>query len=213
MEEDEQDQVSSLPRWVLLEYSQMLKLAGKDSTVAFTHLSKSSCAALDRALTENHPSKDSSSTASFESHTISILELMKTRNVPLERVCLLDPKAPQELGPDDGNGKFEWFLFGGILGDDPPRDRTGELRSLGFPTRHLGPVQMTTDTALGVTKLIVEDKNTLSGIPYLDHPTIRFSKTESVEMPFRYIMRDGEPVLPPGMKQHFYEDLNRVFDD
>src|SRR4051812_40124903 len=50
MEEDEPDQASSLPRWVLLEYSQMLNLAGKDSVVAFTHLSKSSCDALDRAF-------------------------------------------------------------------------------------------------------------------------------------------------------------------
>jgi Predicted SAM-dependent RNA methyltransferase len=50
MEEDEQDNVSSLPRWVLLEYSQMLKLAGKGSKVVFTHLSEASCIALDGAL-------------------------------------------------------------------------------------------------------------------------------------------------------------------
>lgn len=43
-------------------------------------------------------------------------------------------------------------------GDDPPRDRTAELRVLGFPARHLGPVQMTTDTALGVTKRVIQDK-------------------------------------------------------
>lgn len=41
----------------------------------------------------------------------------------------------------------------------PPRDRTSELRVLGFPNRHLGPVQMTTDTALGVTKIVVQDKS------------------------------------------------------
>lgn len=46
-------------------------------------------------------------------------------------------------------------------GDDPPRDRTAELRALGFPTRHLGPVQMTTDTALGVTKRVVVDRGSL----------------------------------------------------
>ena len=39
-----------------------------------------------------------------------------------------------------------------MVGDDPPRDRTSELRSLGFPSRRLGPVQMTTDTALGVSQ-------------------------------------------------------------
>ena len=46
-------------------------------------------------------------------------------------------------------------------GDDPPRDRTAELRALGFPTRHLGPVQMTTDTALGVTKRVIVDRGSL----------------------------------------------------
>jgi ribosome biogenesis SPOUT family RNA methylase Rps3 len=32
--------------------------------------------------------------------------------VSLEKVCLLDPKAPLELSPQDGDGRFEWFLFG-----------------------------------------------------------------------------------------------------
>jgi ribosome biogenesis SPOUT family RNA methylase Rps3 len=32
-----------------------------------------------------------------------------------DRVCLLDPAAPAELSPDDGE-KFDIFLFGGILG-------------------------------------------------------------------------------------------------
>lgn len=35
-------------------------------------------------------------------------------------VCLLDPKAEKDLSPEDGE-KFDVFLFGGILGDDPPR--------------------------------------------------------------------------------------------
>lgn len=62
---------------------------------------------------------------------------------------------------------------------------------------------MTTDTALGVTKLVVDDKIPLDKIPYVvrpfilllhfqrtqpcpqDMPTIRFNSKESVEMPFR----------------------------
>ena len=39
-----------------------------------------------------------------------------------ERVCLLDPAAEDELRSEDGE-KFDVFLFGGILGDDPPRGR------------------------------------------------------------------------------------------
>ncbi|KZP16971.1 hypothetical protein FIBSPDRAFT_974123 [Athelia psychrophila] len=54
-----------------------------------------------------------------------------------------------------------------------------KLRALGFPTRHLGPVQMATDTALGVSKIILADKITLDAVPYTN-PTIRFSAKESV---------------------------------
>lgn len=144
--------------------------------------------------------------------------------------------------------------FGGILGDDPPRgiisfarlhlspflssdsllslslDRTGILRRDGYPSRHLGPVQMTTDTALGVTKLCVQDGRTFPFLPpffpknqadfeivgsvrldeikFVDHPTIRFPgegyENESVEMPFRYVVdsKTGEPILPEGMREH-----------
>lgn len=84
-----------------------------------------------------------------------------------DRVCLLDPAATRELAPEDGES-FDVFLFGGILGksshlagkeigslivilgDDPPRDRTSELRKKGFQGRRLGPTQMTTDTAVRV---------------------------------------------------------------
>jgi len=129
----------------------------------------------------------------------------------MNRVCLLDPKAELELAPSDGE-VFDWFLFGGILGDDPPRDRTSELRKLGFPNRHLGPVQMTTDTALGVTKIVVQDGTKLKEIPYIDFPTIIFNSKESVEMPFRYILKDGKPILPLGMHELLHRDLNKSFD-
>ena len=170
------------------------------------------------------------------------MDLMKNSGISINKVCLLDPKAEQELSPEDGDS-FEWFLFGvrnlpwsyqnkkketqniqressvncpacnfnctvgSILfkGDDPPRDRTATLRVHGFPSRRLGPVQMTTDTALGVTKLVVADKIPLANVPYIvcfpkrisniavlilkrdrqDHPTIRFNAKESVQMPFR----------------------------
>lgn len=41
-------------------------------------------------------------------------------------VCLLDPKAEHDLSPEDGE-KFDVFLFGGILGDDPPRGAVDEV--------------------------------------------------------------------------------------
>lgn len=81
-----------------------------------------------------------------------------------QKVCLLDPRAEKDLSPEDAH-KFEAFLFGGILGDDPPRDRTGDLRKLGFPGRRLGPEQMTTDTAVRTTRMVVQEKSKSSSLP------------------------------------------------
>ncbi|KAK4180564.1 hypothetical protein QBC36DRAFT_384275 [Triangularia setosa] len=112
------------------------------------------------------------------------------------RVCLLDPQGKSDLAPEDADN-FDVFLFGGILGDDPPRDRTSELRAKGFEGRRLGPVQMTTDTAVRVTRLVVEGKTPLKDIPYVDFPELKFNEYESTEMPFRYVKtKDGNPIMP-----------------
>ena len=37
-------------------------------------------------------------------------------------------------------------------------DRTSELRKKGYEGRRLGPVQMTTDTAVRVTRMVVHDR-------------------------------------------------------
>jgi hypothetical protein len=42
----------------------------------------------------------------------------------------------------------------------PLVDRTSELRKKGYQGRRLGPVQMTTDTAVRVTRIIVQERST-----------------------------------------------------
>lgn len=129
-----------------------------------------------------------------------------------EKICLLDPSAKQELGPADG-GNFEIFLFGGILGDDPPRDRTSELRKKGFTGRRLGPVQMTTDTAVRVTRNVVLEGKELNDIPYIDFPELKLDEHESTEMPFRYVAdQDGKPIMPQGMLKLIKADADKGFD-
>ncbi|KAL2269139.1 hypothetical protein VTJ83DRAFT_3985 [Remersonia thermophila] len=129
------------------------------------------------------------------------------------RVCLLDPSAAKDLSPEDGD-KFDAFLFGGILGDDPPRDRTSELRKKGFEGRRLGPVQMTTDTAVRVTRLVVQGKTPLHDIPYVDFPELKFNEHESTEMPFRYVKDDeGKPIMPEGMVELIRKDSDKAIDD
>ncbi|KAK0727053.1 SAM-dependent RNA methyltransferase [Lasiosphaeria miniovina] len=129
------------------------------------------------------------------------------------RVCLLDPAAAKDLSPEDGD-TFDVFLFGGILGDDPPRDRTSELRKKGFEGRRLGPVQMTTDTAVRVTRMVVEGKIPVAEVPYLDFPEIRFNEHECTEMPFRYVKGDdGKPIMPKGMVELIGKDADKAIDD
>ncbi|PNY28371.1 Protein arginine N-methyltransferase SFM1 [Tolypocladium capitatum] len=129
------------------------------------------------------------------------------------RVCLLDPSASEDLSPEDGD-KFDAFLFGGILGDDPPRDRTSELRKKGFEGRRLGPKQMTTDTAVRVTRMVVQDKIALDGVPYVDFPELKFNEHESTEMPFRYVTdQAGQPIMPAGMKELIQKDADKAVDD
>ncbi|KAF1344079.1 SAM-dependent RNA methyltransferase [Delphinella strobiligena] len=130
-----------------------------------------------------------------------------------DRVCLLDPSAKKELSPEDGE-TFDVFLFGGILGDDPPRDRTSELRKKGFQGRRLGPIQMTTDTAVRVTRMVVQENYELEKIPYVDHPEIRVDEHESTEMPFRYVLDSKkQPIFPSGMIDLIKQDTERGIDD
>lgn len=87
----------------------MKTLAGPGSEVQFTHLSQSSCDTLT-ALFAQSPAPEAEARA--EAHPEGVLEFMKRMGVPLDKVCLLDPKAEKELSPEDGDGRFEWFLFG-----------------------------------------------------------------------------------------------------
>ncbi|KAI1121532.1 DUF431-domain-containing protein [Nemania abortiva] len=166
---------------------------------------------LPPTLASNLPEKLASEPA-FRAETRGVEELYPGQ-VERSRVCLLDPRAEKDISPDD-KAKFDVFLFGGILGDDPPRDRTGELRVKGFEGRRLGPVQMTTDTAVRVTRMVINEQFTLNMVPYLDHPDLKINEHESTEMPFRYVKGDdGKPVMPEGMLDLIKKDADKSIDD
>jgi ribosome biogenesis SPOUT family RNA methylase Rps3 len=147
------------------------------------------------------------------------------KTIPIERVCLLDMKAESELKPEDYE-EFDVFLFGGILGDHPSKDRTSYLRVEGYKSRHLGVLQMTTDTALLCTKLVLENKFKLNNIPSVDEPEFVKAGTngkESVCMEgFRYITDDVDYVngcvtkkedpKPLGNKKIYEDILFEEFD-
>ena len=54
--------------------------------------------------------------------------------------------------------RLESHIMAIRIGDE---DRTSELRKKGYEGRRLGPVQMTTDTAVRVTRICVQDRSML----------------------------------------------------
>lgn len=89
----------------------MVKLAGPSASVQFTHLSQNAGYSLRSKLSSLGGVQDKDQHARYEVHTASILDLLQKRSVPLEKVCLLDPKAERVLDPGDKD-EFGWFLFG-----------------------------------------------------------------------------------------------------
>merc|ERR1712061_981919 len=104
------------------------------------------------------------------------------------------------MGEPDEVSKFDALVFGGILGnvienDDGSYgsdDRTSEIRKFGFVhRRHLGPMQMTTDTAVLVTQRVLESACPLAEIPFLDNPEFGRPPVEGESGPQDSVCMEG----------------------
>lgn len=128
---------------------------------------------------------------------------IKDLGTPIEKICLLDSESNILLSPDDAE-KFSHFLIGGILGntDEFDFDRTRILRDQNFPTRNLGSVQMTSDTAMKVVKMIIVDGINFEKILFSDRPEISISPKEKLVINFRFLSDDsGMPIMAPGIRE------------
>ena len=106
-----------------------------------------------------------------------------------DRVCLLDLRGKKVLEPSE-RADYDAYVFGGILGDHPPKDRTFALRPLFTHSRNLQEVQMSTDTAILVTELIVNGQMPIDEIPFITNPEIQNiddPKSSVVMEGFRYV--------------------------
>lgn len=115
-------------------------------------------------------------------------------SMKLDKVCVLDMDGGAELKTADKN-KFNYFIFGGILGDNPPRKRTGpELTQFikNAETRNIGKEQFSTDNAVFVVHEILNGKE-LSKIPFQDEIEIEINDIESTILPYRYPLVNGKP--------------------
>ena len=166
-----------LYKWCLLEYAHILELVGKQN-LWFTNVRKG-----QEKL----------------SHLGKVFgDSIATMN--LKNACVLDPEAEVELKPDEAK-QFSYFILGGILGDDPPKERTNiELtkKVLWAAARNLGEEQMSTDTAVAVVQRIISG-TPFKDLPFIDSPEVHISEGESVILPYRYLRENDKPVLPPGL--------------
>ncbi|OEH74023.1 hypothetical protein cyc_01750 [Cyclospora cayetanensis] len=144
-----------IERWCTLEYKHICEIVGADRAI-FTNIPSQQIEDLRRQL-PGRVVTDSASTL---------------EELDWDRVLLLDMDAEEELKIEDAE-RFDAVLVGGILGNVPSDDRTAEVRKLRpCHSRHLGPLQMTTNTAVLVSKIVLENKVPLTDIPSVDEPEI-----------------------------------------
>jgi ribosome biogenesis SPOUT family RNA methylase Rps3 len=161
-------------KWCLIEYKHILKIVGRKN-LWFTNVKKGS--------------------SELKKYGRVIKSSVKYLN--LKNACVLDPDAKKTLTPKEAQ-KFHYFIFGGILGDWPPKKRTKQLLSsfLNCEKRNIGKKQMSTDTAVFVVKSVKEG-TPLHRINFRRGIEISTGKNESVRMPYQYALIDGKQLISP----------------
>lgn len=160
--------------WCIIEYKNISKIVGKNH-VYFTNIKK----------------KDASKLTKYGK---VFTESVKDLNLP--SICILDPDAEDTLNPEDSD--IQYFIFGGILGDHPPRKRTGPELTQFFPIaekRNIGSVQYSTDNAVYCVDQIINKGKTMDQLPFQDEVTIQRTSTDSFILPFRYNLVNGKPFM------------------
>ena len=162
-------------KWCLIEYMHIFRIV-KKSHLLFTNIKWNN---------------EKSTIKKYGAVTPKSVAELKLRNV-----CVLDPAARKTLTPKEAN-RFDYFIFGGILGNFPAQKRTTpELTSRlkNAAARNIGKKQMSTDTAVYVVKKIVEGKK-LSDLAFQDKIEIGLGKNESTILPYRYIILNKKPLI------------------
>ncbi|GAW82243.1 SAM-dependent RNA methyltransferase [Plasmodium gonderi] len=195
------EHLDELEEWCILEYVHICETV-KDENVIFTKFDKE----FSTISKEHKPT-------CYQQPINQLREKFGWK-----RICLLDMKAKDVLTCDDKKN-LDFLLFGGILGNVPSDDRTSILRKCQFTlSRNLGDMQMTTNTAVLVCHIILNNNVELDAIPFVDNPEIPLrNKKESMVLPFRFVSKyfftkleqdRHVPVLP----RNFTEYLIRLGD-
>ena len=166
-----------LYEWCLIEYEHISKIVGKNNVI-FTNINKYGAKKLNKYGTI---------------YEKSVSELR------FNGICVSSQYAEKTLTANDKNN-FQYFVFGGILGDNSAKKRTNILinnlkkHKIKFGIRNLGNKQMPTDAAVYVAKRILEGKK-LGDFKFVDELEIKISENESVNLNFRYVVDNNKLVM------------------
>lgn len=167
-----------LYEWCIIEYEHISKIVGRGNLIFSNIKNKSDAGKLKEYGTV---SEKSVSKLNFSS------------------ICVLSQCSNKALTAKDKN-KFQYFVFGGILGDNPARKRTNIIinqlkkHKIKFETRNLGKKQMPTDVAVFVAKKILDGKK-LNQLKFVDELEIEINENESIKLPFRFIVDDNKLII------------------
>lgn len=172
-----------LAKWVMLEYQHISKIVGKGN-LSFANISKPS---------------DKVRLTPFAKE----IKAESVKDMDLSRACVLDPMAMVTLSPSDKE-KFDTLIFGGVLGNEPMAARTRKAITsrVVVSSRNLGPIQMSTDTAVYVAKQIIEKGKKMEEIPFTDNVEIPIEDGLSLKLPYRYVKVHGKPLMPIGLVEY-----------
>ncbi len=167
-----------LYEWCLIEYEHISEIVGRQNLV-FTNIKNK---------------KDLEKLKKYGTvYEKSISELK------FKKICVLSQYSEKTLATNDKNN-FEYFVFGGILGDNPAQKRTDTIiknlknKNIKFETRNLGNQQMPTDVAVYVSKKILEGKK-LSDFKFADELEIEINENESINLNFKYVIDNGKVII------------------
>ncbi len=174
-----------LYEWCLIEYEHISRIVGKGDLI-FTNIKNK---------------RDENKLKKF-----GTVYDKKFSEMDFEKICILSQYTEKTLTTNDKN-KFEYFVFGGILGDKPAKKRTNILinsfkkQKINFEERNLGNRQMPTDAAVYAAKKVL-DGATLNELKFIDEIEIEINENESIILPFRFVVDDDKLIINERLVEH-----------
>lgn len=174
-------------KWSFIEYKQCSKHIGKENII-FSNIKRE----YDRRKLKPYGKVEEK----------NMLEM----NLPKSKTIILDPSSDKMLSRADSS--YEYFIFGGILGDYPMQKRTEKAitsKMKGYETRNLGTEQFSTDNAVYIAGELLKGKK-LGSMKFANPYKIKMKKGEELIMNFSYPIVNGKVLVSKELLKYIKSD-------